>query len=154
MERSQEAEIIVIRNQKFLDVKEKSISADGSCFLIFARCRLEEMEMKKDSGLYEMLKEVSCFWYGKLTIDLEGSMDHSAEFQMMKMEMDDSYDEVHIYDILLYMVNKLNQLRISLQKVKERYPYLARAMGEYLDEMLNCTSQTSGLKYKKCCGKA
>ena len=71
--------------------------------------------------------------------------------------MDLGPDEAHVYDTLVYIVDKLVEIKPSLERIKEEYPLMREAMGEYLDEMLNCSNQEKLFrkyerKYKKIMG--
>jgi hypothetical protein len=44
------------------------------------------------------------------------------------------------YDTLLYLIHDLEAIMPSLKRIREKYPLLNLAMGEYLNQMLNCTN--------------
>ncbi|MFI3212321.1 MAG: DnaJ domain-containing protein [Eubacteriales bacterium] len=53
-------------------------------------------------------------------------------------------------DMEWYMVNHLSEYLPSLQLIQQKYPILAMAMGQELDEMIHCTNQrTLANKYER-----
>lgn len=149
-EQDEAAELAVAKYREYISANEKSISVENQYQLLFVKAHLEEIRMKKDSLIHDIIRETSNFWYGMLVHKTVADKETIAELQMMQHLMDKHYDDSCIYDTLLYMVNDLNRISPSLQYVKEEYPILRQAMGEYLEEMINCTSQDYLLrKYEK-----
>jgi preprotein translocase subunit SecA len=156
-ENDEAAQPIIERYHDYIDTNEKSFSIDQHYQLLFVRCQMEQIKLSRDTLIHDIIKEIADFWYGRKANEESAAVKASAELRRMQMEMSEHYKESMVYDTLLFMVNQLDRLNPSLKRIKEEYPLLGQAMGEYLNEMLDCTSQsalfrTYEKKYKKLMG--
>lgn len=126
---------------EYILANEKNISADNRYNLVFVKAHQEEIKIKKDPLIHEIIKETTNFWYALLVNKAAAENVKNEEMRMMQQMTCTYLDNSNLYDTLLYMINKLNNILSSLLRVDKEYPMLKEAMGEHLEVMLNCTSQ-------------
>ena len=137
-----EVEPAVNKYRDFIELKKESFTGESRHKYQLVQCYMEEAVLMKDIRLHSIIRETAGFWYGILIDDtVSKAFEEKPGNRLLSQMVDDRYDENRIYDTLLYMVNQLKELQESLLLIKQEYPYIARALGEYLDEMLTCSSQ-------------
>ncbi len=136
---------------------ENNISERGELPLTIIKANMEKIKIEKDPLIHEIIKEASNLWYGLLTEKAAVRNTADPEISLIKELLGTGIGDGAVYDTLLYMVNDLKNILPGLQRVKKEYPVLRQAMGEFLEEMLNCSSQQYLFnkyekKYKKLMG--
>lgn len=119
---------------------ENSISLEHRNDIINLKAECEEDEITEDVLIHDIIKETASLWYALFTSKKELENEKVKGFRLIHEIMGSGPDESHVYDTLLYIVNKLNEIKPSLERIKEKYPIMREALGEHFDEMLDCSN--------------
>lgn len=127
--------------RKYILENEKNISARNQNQLMYVKTCLEEIQIRQDPLIPAIIKETSKFWYGLLMAGSAARYETGEDAVFLRQMLENHFDDSAVYDMLLYMVNDLKDILPGLIRVQQEYPELKQAMGKYLEEMTNCTSQ-------------